>query len=167
MSVIKVNGEPSRYTRRYRATNSSRPESPERKAEICGVQKRPSSTPTALHSSQARQERLRHLSARSGSSFPLSMEMQEAEPMPNMPLTAVKQSVIGIIRFMAPSASSPRMLLTMIESTIRLSEMDAAMSTDGKKNSMNFPPTSAPLRLSLSSRQCSILCPFSQSNLHL
>ena len=76
--------------------------------------------------------------------------------MPSM-LTAVKQRYWD---YQVYGAQRPRlgMLLTMIESTIRLSEMDAAMSTDGKKNSMN-PPTSALPAPEPIIRQCSILCP--------
>ena len=48
---------------------------------------------------------------------------------------------------------------TMMESTMRLRDMDAAIITEGRKNSMNFLPTSAPF---LSSSQFK---PFSMSAL--
>ena len=74
----------------------------------------------------------------------MNIEIQVDEPMPNIPLIAVKHSDSGMIRFIAPSSLLPRTFPTIAESIIILSDIDADISTDGKKNSVNFLFTSLP-----------------------
>ena len=74
----------------------------------------------------------------------MNIEIQVAEPIPNIPLIAVKHSDSGMIRFIAPSSSLPKTFPTITESIIILRDIDADIKTDGKKNSINFLPISLP-----------------------